>query len=153
MAMPKPSPEQNALSILVGEWAGEEQILPGPFDPVGGPALGRAHNRLALDGFAVMHDYEQERRGAVNFRGHGVFRWDLRENCYLLHWFDSLGFAPSTFRGALENGTLTLTSRQEQGFTRAVYDLSQPGRYAYRQEVSPDGDKWLPFMTGEYRRQ
>ena len=153
MAMPKPSPEQNALSILVGEWTGDEQIHPGPFDPVGGPALGRVHNRLALDGFAVIQDYEQERKGAVNFRGHGVFRWDAQEKSYVLHWFDSLGFPPSTFRGSLETAVLTLTSKQEQGFTRAVFDLSQPGRYAYRQEVSPDGDQWFPFMTAEYRKQ
>ena len=153
MEMPKPSPEQQALSILVGEWFGEEHILPGPFDPVGGPALGRVHNRLALDGFAVIQDYEQERKGTVNFRGHGVFRRDLRESRYMLHWFDSLGLAPSTFRGTLEARVLTLTAKQDQGFARAVFDFTQPGWYGYRQEVAPDGNNWIAFMTAEYRRQ
>jgi hypothetical protein len=143
----------KALSILVGEWTGDEQILPGPFDPIGGPARGRAQNRLGLDGFAIIQDYEQERKGSVNFRGHGVFRWDAQEKCVMLHWFDSLGFAPATFRGSLVGAVLTLTVKQGQGFTRAVWDLSQTGRQAYRQEVSGDGTNWMPFMTAEYRRQ
>ena len=65
-----------------------------------GAATGRVRNRLALDGFAVVQDYEQERDGGIHFRGHGVFRWDPEERSYTLHWFDSLGLPPANFAAA-----------------------------------------------------
>ncbi len=151
--MPHPSPEQQLLSILLGNWRGQEHIHPSPFDPVGGPAVGRIHNCLALDGFAVIQDYEQERNGIVNFRGHGVFRWDSDEDCYILYWFDSLGQRPVEYRGGLRAGVLSLTAIQGQGFSRAVFDFSDETRYHYRMEVSPDGEQWFVFTEGEYERQ
>jgi hypothetical protein len=153
MEMPRPSPEQQALEIMTGDWLGDEHIQPGPFDPVGGPAIGRTRNRMALDGFAIIQDYEQERNGATNFRGHGVFRWDAAESCYMLHWFDSMGFPPSTYRGTLINKVLTLMAPKGEGKVRATWDFSTPGRIQYKQEVSPDGAKWFVFMEGEYARQ
>jgi hypothetical protein len=123
MEMPRPSREQEDLSILVGDWLGQEQLHPSPFDPVGGPAVGRVYNWLALDGFAVIQDYEQERKGAVNFRGHGIFRWAAADKCYALCWFDSFGLPPATFRGALQHKVLTLTAPQPPGFARAVKRL------------------------------
>lgn len=38
----------------------------------------------------------------------------------------------------------------EQGLTRATFDFSQAGRYTFRQEVSPDGQQWFPFLAGNY---
>jgi hypothetical protein len=153
MEMPGLLPEHQALAILAGNWLGQENIHPSPFDQAGGPAIGRVHNRMALDGFAVIQDYEQERRGIVNFRGHGIFRWDAGEKCYMLHWFDSFGLPPVDYRGALQGQMLTLTAPQPQGFARATFDFPQDGQYQYRMEVSPDGNQWFVFVDGEYRRQ
>lgn len=153
MEMPRPSPEQQALAIMIGNWIGDEHIHPGPLDPVGGPAVGRTRNQTALDGFVIIQDYEQERNGAINFRGHGVFRWDGAEGSYMLHWFDSMGFPPATYRGALNDKVLTMAAPQGEGKVRATWDFSTPGRIHYRQEVSPDGAKWFVFMEGEYARQ
>lgn len=153
MEIPRPACEHEALAMLVGDWLGQETIHPSPFDPVGGPAIGRVRNRAALDGFAVIQEYEQERNGAVNFRGHAVFRWDAADLCYVLNWFDSFGFNPIEYRGGLQGKTLSLTARQAQGFARAVFDFSQEDCYRYRMEVSPDGDQWFAFTEGEYRRQ
>jgi|GEM_PF-3960233 len=80
MQMPKPTDAHRKLEKLAGSWHGEEQISPSPLDPVGGKAFGRLTNRLALDGFVVLQDYEQERDGVVNFRGHGVFGWDAAQS-------------------------------------------------------------------------
>jgi hypothetical protein len=153
MEMPRPAPEHKALDILVGDWVGEELIHPSPFDPVGGTAVGRVHNRAALDGFAVVQDYEQERNGAVNFRGHGVFSWDSARKCHVLYWFDCLSVPPAEFRGALQDKVLTLTATLPHGTMRARFDLSRAGRYQYRMEVSPDGKEWSRFIEGAYTRR
>jgi hypothetical protein len=153
MEMPKPAAEQRALEILVGTWLGQERLFPSSFDPIGGLAIGHVHNRLALDGFAVIQDYEQERDGAVNFRGHGLFRWDTARHDYVLHWFDSMGGPPTDYRGTLSARVLVLTAPQPQGFSRAIFDFSLAKRYHYRLEISPDGNQWMPFTEGEYVRQ
>lgn len=152
MTIPKVTEAHRRLERLVGAWSGEERLYPSPFDPLGGAATGRVRNRLVLDGFAVVQDYEQERDGGINFRGHGVFRWDPEERSYTLHWFDSLGLPPSEFRGGFEGDVLTLVNAGPQGVTRAVFELGQDS-YTYRMQVSPDGTNWFPFMEGTYSRE
>src|SRR4051812_34594932 len=115
LEMSRPSLEQHSLAILTGEWLGQEHIHPSPFDPIGGPAIGRVHNRAALNGFAIVQDYEQERNGAVNFHGHGIFRWDVDGQCYSLYWFDSRGLRPVEYRGGLQGQVLSLTAAQGPG--------------------------------------
>ena len=73
MEMPKPTEAHHKLSALAGRWIGKEVMPPCPWDPKGGTAIGRCDNRVSVEGFVVLHDYEQERNGAVSFRGHGVF--------------------------------------------------------------------------------
>jgi hypothetical protein len=154
MQKPTPSAAHDRLTALAGEWHGEERIHPSPWDPIGGVAIVRVHNVLALDGFAVVQDYEQERNGGVHFRGHGVFRWDEAGGAYVLHWFDSAGLPPSEFRGDFDDGgVLTLSNRHSQGWTRAVFEFRSGNHYDYRLDVSPDGTAWQPFMTGGYARR
>jgi hypothetical protein len=153
MEMPRPTEADDRLHRLVGRWRGEEYIFPSHLDPKGGQAIGIADNRAALDGFAVVQEYVQERGGVVNFRGHGVFRFDHHANEYVLHWFDSMGSTPSEFRGTFDGDVLTLTSRDDPGGVRATWDFSGHGRYRYRMDVSPDGERWMPFMEGDYARE
>ena len=152
MEMPKPSDEHIKLQRLVGDWKGSERLHPSPWDPKGGEAVARANNRSALDGFAVIQDYEQQRGGKVNFRGHGIFTWNAAEKCHILYWFDSLGFPPEIFKGGFNGSVLTLTSRNERGYTRGIWDFSNQNSYAYRMEVSPDGVKWQLFVEGTYTK-
>jgi len=153
MEMPKPTEAHHQLQKLVGSWTGQERISPSPWDPKGGIAVGRVHNRLALDGFVVVQDYEQERDAKINFRGHGVFGWDAIGQCYVMHWWDSLGMPPNEFRGNFDRDVLTLTSEDTQMHSRATFDLSKPGKYRFRMEVSQNGSEWYPFMDGDYTRQ
>jgi hypothetical protein len=75
--MPKPGPEHKQIAKLAGKLGRRgEARAPSPFDAKGGTAKARVTNRLALDGFIVTQDYEQERDGKVSFRGHGVFGFD-----------------------------------------------------------------------------
>jgi hypothetical protein len=153
MEMPKPTDAHKKLERLVGRWSGEEKMFPSPWDPKGGMAVARVNNKLALDGFAVVQHYEQERGGTVTFRGHGVFRWDPNQNTYMLYWFDSMGFPPNEFRGDFKDNILMMAYQGPQGHTRATFDLSQDRRYTFRMEVSQDGKQWVPFTEGLYTRQ
>jgi hypothetical protein len=153
MDMPILTPAHQALAILEGTWLGQEKIHPSPFAPGGATAIGRVANRRALDGFAVIQDYEQETDGKVNFRGHGVFQWDAGKSEYVLYWFDSFGLPPSEFRGTLAEGVLRLEAPAPQGFARATFDFSHGNHYHYLLEVSPDGQQWFPSVEGRYDRQ
>ncbi|OGO48603.1 MAG: hypothetical protein A2Z30_08485 [Chloroflexi bacterium RBG_16_64_43] len=153
MEMPVPSPAHRALEALEGSWIGQEKIHPSPFVPAGAVAIGRVVNRTALDGFAVVQDYEQETNGKVNFRGHGVFRYDLERATYVLHWFDSFGLPPSEYKGTFDERMLRLTAITPQGHARATLDFSHKGHYHYTLEVSPDGEEWFASIEGQYNRQ
>lgn len=150
MEMPKPTAAHRQLERLVGSWKGIEHMFPSQWNPAGGEALARITNRLALDGFVVVQDYEQEADGVVTFQGLGVFSWDANEPGYVLHWFDSMGMPPNVFRGNFEGDVLTLTSKWSHGYHRAVFDLSQEGHYTFRMEVSESGEQWATLMEGQY---
>jgi hypothetical protein len=153
MEMPKPTEAHKKFALLAGRWSGQEQIHPSPWDPHGGKAVGRSDNRIALDGFVLLHDYEQERNGAVSFRGHGVLSFDAAEQCYCLHWWDSMGFPTNAFKGNFEGQVLRMSYVGPQGHNRVTWDFSQTGRYRFKMDVSPDGQQWHTFMEGDYSRQ
>ncbi len=153
MHMPVPTDAHRKLERLAGRWVGRERIHPSPMAPAGGEAVGRMRMEPALDGFAVLQDYAQDRGGAVTFRGHGIFRYDASAREYQLHWFDSLGQAPGLFTGTFDGDRLVLVQRTPQGRVRSTWDLAQPDAYRWLMEVSGDGAQWMPFMEGEYRRE
>jgi hypothetical protein len=153
MEMPKPTEAHRKLEMLVGRWVGEERMHPSPWDPKGGTAIARVNNRLALDGFIVVQDYEQERNGKITFRGHGVFSWDATQQCYTIHWFDTMGMPPNLFCGNFENNVFTLTNETPQGHSRLVFAFSGKDRYSYRMEMSQDGKQWQTFIEGNFTRE
>jgi hypothetical protein len=153
MDMPKPTEAHARLTVMAGRWTGQEHIRPSPWDPNGGSATGRSDNRVGLGGFVLFHDYEQERGGAVNFRGHGVLSYDAFQQCYRMHWWDSLGFPPNEYLGSFEGASLKMTARGSQGHSRVTWDFSQNDRYRFQMEVSQDGQQWQTFMDGDYTRQ
>ena len=153
MEMPKPTDAHRKLEKLIGYWIGEEHIHPSPSVPKGGTAIGRVHNRLAIDGFIVVQDYEQEQNGSTNLRGHGVFSWDPTQQCYALHWFDSMGMRPSVFHGDFLENVLTLISKEKHGLSRALFSFLDDRTYNFRMDVSKDGSHWYPIIDGRYTRQ
>jgi hypothetical protein len=149
--MPKPGPAQQQLAKLAGNWSGEEKLSPSPWDPKGGTATGKASNRLALDGWIVIQDYEQARGGQVTFRGHGIFSVDPVKQAPVMQWFDSMAGGPYTYTGEWAGDVLTLSSRSPQGHSRCTFDVSGGG-YRFAMEVSQDGKSWTSFMSGTYRK-
>jgi hypothetical protein len=153
MEMPKPTEAHLKLHMLAGRWTGPETISPCPWDPKGGTAVGRCDNRVGADGFVVVHDYEQERDGRINFRGHGVFTYAAAAKCYLLHWWDSMGAAVNVFQGAFKGNTLQATCHNAQGHTRATWEFPDATHYHFLMEMSQDGQQWSRVMEGNYTRQ
>jgi hypothetical protein len=127
-------------------------MFPSPWDPKGGSAVGHATNRLALDGFAVVQDYEQKRGGVVNYWGHGIFTWDPALQSYVLYWFDSLGMGQNVFQGSFDGKILTMKYKSDQGYTRASWEFNSDKTYIYRMDVSGNGIQWQTMMEGTYSR-
>ena len=153
MDMPKPTDQHLKLKKLVGQWQGEEIMHPSQWDPKGGKATGRMNTRQALDGFAVIYDYEQERGGAITYAGHAVYTYDAKAACYVLHWFDSMGSPPEVFKGTFDGDVLTLAHGGPGMHARMTHDFSKEKRIISRMEMSPDGKEWKTLFDGTYERK
>lgn len=153
MSMPTPSAGHRRLETLVGRWEGTETMYPSQWDPKGGRAVGRTTSRLALNGMALISDYEQERDGAITFSGHGVYTYDPKADRYSLTWFDSMGSPPEVFVGGFTGDVLALSHGGPPMHVRLTWDLSRSGQMASRMEMSDDGVTWMTLFDGEYRRR
>jgi hypothetical protein len=152
MEMPTPSDGHRKLEKIAGQWEGEEKMQPSPWDPKGGTAIGRIKSRVALNGFALINDYEQERDGKVTFTGHGVFTYDPKEDVYTLVWFDCMGAPPETFKGQFDGEVLRLAHGGPGMHVRLAYDLSEPGYLSTSMQMSQDGSAWNRFFEARLRR-
>ena len=152
MDMPKPSPGHLKLEKLAGHWEGEERMHPSQWDPKGGTAVARMKSRIALSGFALISDYEQERDGRITFAGHSVFTFNPKEAVYTLHWFDCMGSPPEVFAGRFEGDVLTVSHGGPGMHARLMYDLSDPQELQSGMEMSQDGANWRRLFDGRYRR-
>ncbi len=151
MSMPEPTEHHEALKRLAGDWVGTERMYPSEWDPQGGEATGRNRMRMALGGFALITNYEQEREGEITFRGHGVTTYDQARGEYVLHWFDSIGSPPEVFRGNFDGDVLTVAHGGKM-HVRLTYDLSREGILGSKMEMSPDGAAWKTLFDCDYER-
>jgi hypothetical protein len=115
-------------------------------------AVGRNRNRVALGGFALVSDYEQERDGVVTFTGHGVYTYSPAVDRFTLHWFDSMGSPTEVFTGGFDGDVLTLAHGGPGPHARMTYDFSAPGIMEGMMELSPDGVEWKVLFEAVYRR-
>lgn len=153
MKMPTPSEGHRKLEKLAGHWEGEEKMYPSPWDPKGGVAIGRINSRVALNGFALINDYEQERDGKTTFSGHGVFTFNPKEDTHTLVWVDCLGAPPEIFTGRFEGDILRLAHGGPGMHVRLVYDVSGAGHHlATSMETSQDGSVWSRLFDSRLKR-
>src|SRR5262245_26910421 len=153
MEMPKPTDAHRTLHQFAGKWVGEETMYPSIWDPQGGTPTARTESRVALDGFAVIGDYEQERGGQITFRGHSVFTYNADRKCYVLYWFDSMAGKMEEFTGNFEGNKIALTSKNPMGFARLTHTFPREGSLTTKMEMSQDGTTWKTFFDGMYMRQ
>lgn len=152
MEMPSLTDDHRQLAKLAGIWKGDETMYPSQWDPKGGKAEASTRARVALNGFAVVGDYEQMRDGKRTFEGHGIYTFDARQKQVVLHWFDSMGHGREEFRGGWKGDVLTLTSKTPMGHARLIYDCSTAGMMRSSMEMSPDGSNWSKFFDANYKR-
>lgn len=152
MEMPQPVAGHRRLELMAGVWSGTEALHPSPWSPEGSVARGRVKARVALGGFAVILDYEQEASGRVAFTGHAVVTWDDGAGEVVMHWYDCLGAQREEFRGPLEGNRLTLTSRTERGLQRLVYTYAEGEMNSHMEMSSDDGETWSKLFDGVYQR-
>jgi hypothetical protein len=154
MRLPQPGEAHARLRTLVGRWQGRETLQPAPWDPAGGTATAVVDNRVVLDGFAVVQDYQQSRDHSPTFAGHAVLWWDPAADQHVMTWFDAMSGTPTEYRGGFDGDVLTLTSTAARGgYSRCTFDCRTPDRYGFMLEVSADGQTWTPAMEGTYRRE
>ncbi len=152
MDMPTPTEAHKKLEKLAGSWTGQDILHPSPWDPKGGKAIGRIERRMALDGFVMLEDYEQERDGKISFRGHGVYSYDPVEGRYTVHWWDSMGMRVNVYHGQFEGDVLEIVCENETGHSRITTDLSEPGVLGFLMDHSQDGVEWSRCMESVYER-
>jgi len=153
MEMPKPAPGHMRLQKLEGHWEGEEIMHPSQWDPKGGTAVGRTRSRLALNGFALISDYEQERGGVITFTGHGVWSFESKTELYALHWFDCMGSPPEVFTGRFDGESIIMAHGGPGMHARMTYDLADPRSMLSKMEMSFDGVAWNTLFEGRYTRR
>ena len=152
MEMPKVSEGHHKLEKVAGNWEGEETMYPSPWDPEGGSAVGRITSRVALNGFALINDYEQERDGKITLTGHGVFTYQPKEDSYTLVWVDCMGAPPEIFKGKFEGDILKLAHGGPGMHVRLTYDVSEPDVLKTGMEMSQDGNTWNRFFDARLAR-
>jgi hypothetical protein len=145
----KPGDAHRKLEMMAGSGR-EERMSPSPWErrEYGG---GRVQNRAALDGLPSFRTTSRSETGPSPSAA--VFTWDATQQCYVLHWFDSMGTPPNEFKGSFQGKVLTMTSPMPQGQSRVVFDFSKDGKYVFRMDMSPDGREWQTMMDGSYERK
>jgi len=152
MEMPTLSAGHKKLEKIAGNWEGEETMYPSPWDLKGGAAVGRIKSRVALNGFALINDYEQERDEKATFSGHGVFTYNPKDESYTLVWVDCMGAPPEIFKGNFEGEVLKLAHGGPGMHVRLTYDVGEPGYLCTSMEMSQDGNTWNRFFDARLRR-
>lgn len=152
MDKPQPNASHQQLQRLAGQWHGDEKMHPSPWDPKGGTSQASMNNRLGVNGFALIGDYEQSRNGTVCFTGHAVHTIDPKTGEYLMHWFDCMGQGVDLFRGRMEGDRLVVSQEGPQGFMRMTYVFESPDRITSKMEMSQDGKNWSPLFDAVYTK-
>jgi len=152
MYAPRPNEQHRKLHTLLGAWEGDESLRSSPWGP-GGGAVGKFTNVLAIDGFYVVSDYVEYRKGRVAFRGHGVYGWDDLQKNYIWWWFDSTGI-PSVqpARGDWHGDHLVMLLTQPGAHVRYTHAFESESAFRFIIESSQDGKAWESLMTANYRR-
>ena len=152
--MNKPRPELNKLEYFTGAWTWEGDIKPTPMSP-GGKLTMIEHNQW-MDGgfFLTMHSEFKSPMGSGS--GTAYMGYDANRKVYTYDEFNSTGEAQHS-TGTLGGETWTWTGEQHLGGnttkTRLIMKTLSPTSFAFRFEMSPDGNNWSAVMDGKATKE
>jgi Protein of unknown function (DUF1579) len=147
--MPKPGPEHKNLAYFAGTWKLAGDIKPGPMGP-GGKFTGTERIEWMPGGFfLVSHSQGSSPMGKET--GLAVYGYDADKKGYTYDEFSSTGeniHATGTFDGKV----WTWSSESPMGGKpmkgHFIVTETSPTSYAFKLEVSQDGNNWAPVMDG-----
>jgi len=109
---PSPRQERDKLAFLVGTYATETHIMPGPMAPNGGSGKGTTVMTWGLDSMFVMIDEQSVNKVFGEYKGHGMLGYDRQAGKYVLSMLNNFGDTPQ-YRGTFNGDTLTLMTKVE----------------------------------------
>ncbi|MCP2164131.1 DUF1579 family protein [Goodfellowiella coeruleoviolacea] len=152
MDTPRLGPAHQALTALVGRWAGEEELAASPW-AAATTATAEVSYRVGLNGFAVIQEYQQRRSDGGGLVGHGVFTVDPTTGDTLWYGFDSYGYPPDApARGGWQEDSLILTKTTPRGVAKHVFTLSDDHLRHHIDIRMGDSAEFVPFMRASYGR-
>jgi hypothetical protein len=151
---PKPNPELNKLSVLLGHWTYVGEYKPGPFGP-GGKITGVYEAQKILDGFFMQAHFTE--KGAVGeFHGLEVDGYDPVNKNIASTVYQNDG---STFSGTVSVAGNTVTWAGKFVIEGKEYQFREPFVLApdlmsatAKGDISVDGQTWTPFFEAQYTK-
>jgi len=144
--LPKPGPEFDILKADVGTWDVEIKTCAGPGEPT--VSKGKESNRM-LGGFWLIVDFQGNMMG-MDFKGHGVYSYDVRKKHYIGSWVDSMSSNKMDVVGRYDKVNKTFTY---EGMAPSMD--GQPAKHVLTTKYAEDGTRVLTLhiQAGEDMRK
>jgi len=153
--MPKPAPELKKVEYFAGNWRSEGDMKPSPMGP-GGKLTMTEHNQWMDGGFFLMMHSEFKSPALGSGSGMAYMGYDTGKKLYTYDEFNSMGESQHSI-GTVDGDTWTWIGEQHMDGntrkTRFIIKTLSPTSYAFKFEMSPDGNNWSTMMDGKAAKE
>jgi hypothetical protein len=146
---PKPGPEQKNLAYFAANWKLTGDMKPGPMGP-GGKFNGAERNEWMPGGFFLV-SHTQGTSAMGKYTGLAVYGYDAQKKVYTYDEFNSDGenvHATGSFDGKVWTWSSDLNMGGNVAKTHFIVTETSPTSYAFKFEMSQDGNNWSTIMDG-----
>jgi hypothetical protein len=150
MEIPKPGPEHKKLDMFAGTWTLTGDMKPSPMGP--GGKMVENETCAWMEGNFFLECHAKYETAMGNGTGVSYLGYSTDDKAYTYREFNSMGEFDDA-RGTWDGDSIVWTSEERMGgktmkgrFTMA--SLS-PTSYAFKFEMSPDGNAWNTLMEGK----
>lgn len=150
--MGKTASIEELMSRVVGDWAGEEEMLLPPEQ--GGTMTTSAvlSNTISLGGRGYVSDYAQSCQGAETIRCVTVFNFACG-NGFMAMWTPTEGTS-QIYAGQRSGYFLSMSAKSPDGSMQTIEtDYSDAGKFSTTMLMTPPGGEAITLFEGSYNRQ